>query len=208
MKRNLWIIVVLLTLVISSCGSSATPTVNPADIQSTAAAAAFTMIAQTQAAIPTNTPVPPTETAIPTSLPTETPLPLPTLDLSAASPTNIPTFTPQASSSSSSSSGDACNQPLTKWLGPTATMSVENETKPKGTIVLSAYVVTDLGECGYLYITGSSFSGPVGQYSVGAFVNGKKNFKVFGGFRITEGGWNIVVRNDKIVALGGCYPHC
>ena len=83
-----------------------------------------------------------------------------------------------------------------------------NETKPQGTIVLSMYVVTELGQCGYLAIYGDSFSGPIGQYSAGAFVTGKQNIKVFGGFRITEGSWKITVRNESIVALGGCYPSC
>jgi len=70
------------------------------------------------------------------------------------------------------------------------------------------YVVTELGQCGYLAISGDSFSGPVGQYSAGAFVTGKQNLKVFGGFRITQGSWKITIRNESIVALGGCYPSC
>jgi hypothetical protein len=71
--------------------------------------------------------------------------------------------------------------------------------------VLSLYVVTPTGECGYL--TDLS-KGPIGTYSAGAFVNGKKNFKVFGGFTVQEGSWKIAVRNDKIVAMGSCYPKC
>lgn len=216
MKRITSVIIVILSLLISSCGSSATPTVNPADIQTTAVAAAATSIAQTQAAIPTATLEPPTETPTATLAPTDTAMPLPTLDTSlvtptldslAALPTLVPTFTP-ISSQSSNSNGDQCNQPLTKWEGPTATMTVDNETKPKGNIVLSLYVVSDLGQCGYIYITSGGASGPVGQYSAGAFVDGKKSFKVFGGFRLTEGAWHIVVRNNNIVALGSCYPHC
>jgi hypothetical protein len=31
---------------------------------------------------------------------------------------------------------------------------------------------------------------------------------VFGGFRITQGSWTIVVKNESIVAQGGCYPNC
>lgn len=206
MNKNIWIIVAILSLLISSCGTAGTPTANPVDVQNTAVAAAFTMVAQTQAAIPTATSLPPTEAPTLTPLPTETLLPSPTLDPLVATSTNIPTFTPQASTSSSS--GDSCNQPLTKWEGPSASLTVSNETNPKGEIVLSLYVVTDLGECGYLYVYSDSLTGPVGQYSAGAFVSGKKDFKVFGGFRITEGGWKIVVRNKDIVALGGCYPDC
>lgn len=206
MRKNT-IIIAILSLLISSCGSNATPTIDPQDVQNTAVAAAFTMVAETQAAIPTATPLPPTEAPTLTPLPTETPLPAPTLDPLAASPTSLPSFTP-AASTSSNTSGDPCNQPLTEWEGPSASLTVVNETKPQGDIILSLYVVTELGQCGYLYVYSDSLSGPVGQYSAGAFVNGKKNFKVFGGFRIIEGGWRIVVRNDSIVALGGCYPNC
>jgi len=212
MKKSIWIIITALSLLVSSCGSAATPTANPVDVQNTAVAAAFTVVALTQGAVPTVTPVPPTEAPTLTPLPTETPLPSPTLDPLLVSPTSIPTFTPEipvASNNSGNTGGGAsCNQPLTKWQGPSAKLIVTNETKPKGNIVLSLYVVTDLGECGYLYVYSDSLSGPVGQYSAGAFVDGKKNFKVFGGFRITEGSWRIVVRNENIVALGSCYPKC
>jgi len=205
MKRNALIIGVVLSLLISACGAQSTPTADPVDIQHTAEAAAFTMVAQTQEAIPTATPLPPTETATLTPLPTLTPLASPTLDaLSATLQPNIPTFTPQASGSGQ----DPCNQPLTAWEGPSARLNVVNETRPQGTIVLSLYVVTELGQCGYLYVTGDSITGPIGQYSAGAFVTGRQNFKVFGGFRITQGSWDIVIRNDNIVALGGCYPSC
>jgi hypothetical protein len=212
MKQNALIIGVVLSLLISACGAQATPTANPIDIQHTAEAAAFTMVAQTQQAIPTATPLPPTETATLTPLPTLTPLASPTLDALNSTPVgltitpqaNIPTFTPQASGSGQ----DPCNQPLTAWEGPSASLNVVNETRPQGTIILSLYVVTELGQCGYLYVTGDSITGPIGQYSAGAFVTGRQNFKVFGGFRITQGSWDIVVRNDNIVALGGCYPSC
>ena len=212
MKQNALIIGVVFSLLISACGAQATPTANPIDIQHTAEAAAFTMVAQTQQAIPTATPLPPTETATLTALPTLTPLASPTLDALNSTPVgltitpqaNIPTFTPQASGSGQ----DPCNQPLVAWEGPSASLNVVNETRPQGTIILSLYVVTELGQCGYLYVTSDSITGPIGQYSAGAFVTGRQNFKVFGGFRITQGSWDIVVRNDNIVALGGCYPSC
>jgi hypothetical protein len=212
MKRNALIIGVVLSLFVSACGAQATPTVNPVDIQHTAEAAAFTMVAQTQAAIPSATQLPPTEAPTQTPLPSLTPITSPTLDGQNSTPigltvtpqTNIPTFTPQASGSGT----DPCNQALTAWQGPSANLNIVNETRPRGTIILSLYVVTELGQCGYLYVTGDSITGPVGQYSAGAFVEGPKNLKVFGGFRITEGSWDIVVRNDNIVALGGCYPSC
>ena len=98
-----------------------------------------------------------------------------------------------------------CNKPLTAWKGPTATFSILNETKPEGKLVLSLYAVTEFGECGYL---NDISKGPAGMYSAGAFVDGKQSFKVFGGFRITEGNWKIIVRNDAITAVARCYPHC
>jgi hypothetical protein len=212
MKRNVLIIGAVLILLVSACAPQAAPTANPADIQHTAEAGAFTVVAETQAAVPTSTPVPPTDTPAPTAPPSVTPLPLPTSSTPGALPTNIPTFTPQSpntsSSGNSSNNQDICNQPLTSWQGPTANFTIANQTKPEGTIVLSMYVVTTLGQCGYLIVTGDSFSGPIGQYSAGAFITGKQNFKAFGGFNITEGSWKIVVKNDSINALGGCYPNC
>ena len=206
---------VVFILLLSACAPQGTPTADPVDIGNTAQAAAFTMVAETQAAVPTSTPVPPTETASPTQPPTSTPLPLPTSGTPGTLPANAPTFTSQApaqsqptSSSGGGSTEDICNQPLTSWQGPTANFSIANQSNPQGTIVLSMYVVTDLGQCGYLIITGDSFSGPIGNYSAGAFITGKQNFKAFGSFRITEGNWSIVVKNDSIEARGGCYPNC
>jgi hypothetical protein len=225
MKRNVLIVSVLFILLVSACGSQATPTANPADIQATSQAAAFTMVAQTQQAIPTPTQPPPTEIPSQTPLPSVTPIPLPTQaegtqgagptqpglpTAAGALPGGLPTFTPQAlqPTASSGNNQDICNQPLTSWQGPTAKFGIQNETKPQGTIVLSMYVVTELNQCGYLIITGNSFTGPVGQYSAAAFITGKQNMKAFGSFRITEGSWSVVVRNDSIVAKGGCSPNC
>jgi hypothetical protein len=69
---------IMMTLIISACGASATPatpTLSAGEIQETVVVAAFTVIAQTQAAIPTSTP-PPTFTNTP--LPTITLIPSPT----------------------------------------------------------------------------------------------------------------------------------
>jgi len=208
MKRNALIIGVILVLLVSACAPRAAPTANPVDVQHTAEAGALTIVAETQAAVPTATPVPPTETLLPTAIATDTPPPLPTLGTSGTLATNIPTFTPQSPNTSNTNNQDVCNQPLTAWQGPTANFTIANLTKPAGTIVLSMYVVTAMGQCGYLVVTGDSFSGPIGQYSAGAFITGKQNFKAFGGFNITEGSWKIVVKNDSITALGGCFPDC
>jgi hypothetical protein len=221
MKRNIFVISLVFILLASACSAQSTPTANPADIAGTAQAAALTIVAQTQAAIPTNTLPPPTATASPTLAPTME-MPAVTaegtqqgiLQVTATGavgglPTNFPTFTPlPASSSGSTTDQDPCNQPLTEWQGKTANFTVSNQTKPQGTIVLSMFVRTDMGQCGYLIITGDSFSGPTGDYSAGAFITGKKDMKAFGSFRITPGSWKIIVRNDSILAGGGCYPNC
>jgi len=217
MKRNALILGVVFSLLATACGAQATPTANPVDIQHTAEAAAFTMVAQTQESLPSVTPLPPTNTPIPTIVATNTPLPTLTPDsLGTALPTaagitpaaNIPTFTPQVSSESGGSGADPCNQALTAWEGPTANFTIVNETRPQGTIVLSMYVVPELGQCGYPVINGDRFSGPIGQYSAGAFITGRQNLKAFGGFRITEGNWKIAIDNESITARGGCYPNC
>ena len=219
MKRNVLVISTVLILLAGACAPKGTPTVNPADIAGTAQAAAFTLVAQTQQAIPTNTPIP-TETASPIPLPTNTVPPLPTqatletsatgIDTPAAGivfPTAFPTFTPQAPSGSGNPQ-DACNQALTSWQGPTAHFTIVNKTKPKGTITMGIYVVTDMGQCGNLVITGDSFDGPAGLYSAGAFIDGKQHFKAFGSFKITGGNWKLVVTNNSITAAGSCYPNC
>src|SRR6266508_5550975 len=77
-------LVLMITLLISGCGArgaQATPTVNAVDIQSTVAAAAFTIVAETQSAIPTATPPPPTATFTDTPAATNTLPPLPSTDV-------------------------------------------------------------------------------------------------------------------------------
>lgn len=204
MKQKVLTLGIVLIFLVSACAPKSTPTANAADVQHTAEAAAFTMVAQTQEAVPTNTTVPPTETASPTPPATLTAIALPT-DATLATVAGLTTSIPPTLAPHPAATDANCNKALTAWQGPSASFSIFNETKPEGTIILSLYVVTELGECGYL---ADLSQGPVGQYSAGAFVEGKQDFKVFGGFRITEGSWRIVVKNDSITALGGCYPHC
>jgi hypothetical protein len=208
MKRKLSIAGAALILLAGACSPQAAPTMNPEDIQHTAEAAAFTMVAQTQEAQPTDTPLPPTATVTLTSVPTLTPIANVTADPSLPTAAGLPTIAitstalPLATSAPADDSGstaDDCEKPLTTWTGPAANFTIRNETQPKGEVVLSLHVVSPRGDCGYL--TDLS-RGPVGTYRAGAFVNGQKNFKVFGGFQIQEGNWKIVIQNDKIVAEG------
>jgi len=209
MKQKVLTLSVLLALLISACAPKAVPTMDPVDVQHTAEAAAFTMVAQTEQVMPTDTAVPPTATStLPATL-----TPLPTLTVDASLPTvtgvattgSLATSVPPTSPATVAATDANCNKALTSWKGPTSNFTIVNETKPQGEIILSLYVVTELGECGYL---ADVSKGPAGLYSAGAFVEGKKDFKVFGGFRITQGNWKITVRNDKIIALGSCYPGC
>lgn len=192
MKLKLRAGIVVLSLFLYACGSApGAPTINAESVQASAVAAASTIVAETQAAVPTHTPIPSTDTPSPTVPPTNTPPP---------TETSVP-LTPSLTK-------DPCDKPLTSWQGPSAQLSVAYEYSPQSKddkVVVSLWVMTDLGECGYL---SSLSTGPVGQYSAAAYVDGAKDFKVFGGFRITEANWKIVVRNDSIVALGSCYPNC
>jgi hypothetical protein len=143
MKRfSILALVIMSTLIISACGAEAAPppTVNPLDIQSTMAAAAFTMVAETQAAIPTATPIPPTATFTNTPLPTNTALPL---DPSGATFTPVPNSNPGG--------GDPCvDKPLPVTLqGKTVKIRINNSTK--ATLALSVYLnqTTPQIVCGY-----------------------------------------------------------
>src|SRR5512138_2878689 len=198
MKQKVLILSVVLMLLIGACAPKAVPTLNSQDVQHTAEAAAFTMVAQTEGAMPTATTVPPTATATATLEATATPIESPTVDAFLATSATLPTVQfpptvagaqptaalPPTSIPQAAATDANCNKALTSWRGPTANFSIVNETKPQGKIILSLYVVTPQGECGYL---ADLSKGPEGMYSAGAFVDGKKSFKVFGGFRITEG---------------------
>lgn len=147
MKRLTMIsMLVSAALVISACGGTpAEPTLSPEDIQSTSVAAAFTIIAETQAAIPTNTPLPPTDTPEPTPLPTDTPQPSPTLDAAV-----VPTFT---SVPQSSTTKDPCDKLLPNPItGHPARIRIHNNTRYEG-VKISLYLgLTPFGECGFAHI--------------------------------------------------------
>jgi hypothetical protein len=123
----------------SACGPEPEPTMSAADVQGTAVAAAWTMVAETQAALPTATPIPPTATASPTPLPTNTVVPL---ELPTQSLLSQPTATTE-------SSGNECDKPLrSDPPGPHAPILIVNETKAP--LNVSLYLEkTPFGECGY-----------------------------------------------------------
>ncbi len=124
-----------LAVLLAACGPQAAPTIDAASVQASAVAMAFTMAAETQAAIPTAT-----ETPIPTETPTLPP-PTPTFELPA-----FPTAQPTATTASS---GGACSGPLTPgWGGPAINLHIENLTK--GSLTLSLYLNETPFACGYV----------------------------------------------------------
>jgi hypothetical protein len=136
-------LVLMITLSMSACGAraaQATPTVNAVDLQSTVAAVAFTMIAETQAAIPTATPPPPTATITDTPAPTNTFPPLPASGL---------TLTPVPNGNSGG--GDPCiNQVLPATLvGDQVKIRINNSTR--AALRLSVYLNQTVPQsvCGY-----------------------------------------------------------
>lgn len=136
-------LLIMITLITSACGArgaQATPTVDAADIQGTVAAAASTMIAETQAAIPTPTPPPPTGTFTDTPAPTNTLPPLPSTE---------DTLTPVPNGDSGG--GDPCiNNPLTAPLqGETVRMRIDNSTKVALSITVYLNQAGPQSECGY-----------------------------------------------------------
>src|SRR6185503_5517705 len=144
-KFSILTLLLMITLIISACGAGGTqaaPTVNAVDIQNTVIAAALTVVAETQAAIPTATPPPPTSTFTDTPAATSTLPPLPTLDA---------TFTSVPSGVSNSGGEDPCiNKVLPASLkGLPVKMRVDNSTK--ATVSVSVYLqqATPQSECGY-----------------------------------------------------------
>jgi hypothetical protein len=129
-----------LVVLFGAACSAATPTVDPAQIQASAVAAASTMVAMTQEAMPTPTEVPPTEVPSPTPLPVPTVVELPTLSFEA--PTAAPT----------QSSGDDCNHllDLNETGNARAKLLINNNTKGPVTLTIGLGSKNAFGQCGYL----------------------------------------------------------
>jgi hypothetical protein len=142
MKRySILTLVLMSTLIVSACGAQATPvpTVDVVEMQNTVAAVAFTMLAETQAAIPTATP-PPTATMTHTPAPTST---FPPLPASGATSTPVP--------NSNAGGGDPCiNAVLPATLvGNTVKIRIDNSTR--ATVSLTVYLnqTAPQSVCGY-----------------------------------------------------------
>lgn len=143
MKRLIFSsLVAAIAVIISACAPEAVPTINAADVQLTAISAASTMVAQTQAAIPTSTPLPPTETPTQTPLPTDTPLPLPTSATIQALPTT-------ASANGNATIDPCTNRVLSSPKGRQTIIRIVNTTKVPVTVSIYLNETAGQGECGY-----------------------------------------------------------
>ena len=144
MKRVVFATAVLVGMLSAAC-APATPTIDPAQVQASAMAAASTMIAMTQAAIPTATPVPPTLAPSPTPLPPPTLAVLPSITAPTISPTT---------------SGTDCNHlfDLSESGNKTSPVKINNNTKGPVNLSLSMNSPNVFGQCGYL-----GFNIPKGQ---------------------------------------------
>ncbi len=124
---------------LAACGPEPAPTLSAADVQSTAIAAAWTMVAATQQAIPTNTPIPPTNTPSPTLPATATP---------------FPTFAQLTPPSPTIAAGDPnnCNKPLNMGeAGPKKRLRIENNSGGTSlNLSLGIWTPNLFGQCGYL----------------------------------------------------------
>jgi hypothetical protein len=185
-------ILFLIALIASACAPQAAPTMSAADVQSTAAAAAFTMVAQTMAAIPTATPLPPTDTPTATPLATETPLPLPTLEVTATT----------AAISSSNNNGNATVDPCSNRVlsaspkGKPTVIRIANTTKAEVTVSLYLNETASKGECGYRSYVLSKNNDVVisdlvqGCYNLWAWSNNNK-------VHVNAGGSGCINNDDK-----------
>ena len=170
--KNIYLLSILLSLValVSACGATpVAPTVDPVDVKNTAVAAALTVVAQTQAAIPTITPLPPTETSTETASPTNTPEALPTLD---ATFTSVPlTTAPQTTV-------DPCSTRIlsSSPKGRETTIHIINTVKTRVTVSLYLNETASWGECGYR----SYILGPRDNVLITDLVQGCYNLWAFG----------------------------
>jgi hypothetical protein len=207
MKRlSIFTVIVLTTLIASACGAEPPPpTMNAVDVQNTAVAAALTMVAETQAAIPTNTPLPPTETPTETPLPTDTPLPLPTLNVTLTS-----TTAPVVSSNTNTGVDPCATRVLSPKKGRETVIRVVNATNVTITVSMYLNETASHGECGYRGFTLSKNNDIVytdlvqGCYNLWAWSDDSK-----GKFRSSGYGcinnpdkWTFEVRADNIKFSG------
>ena len=170
MKRKfLSVITILIIAALSACGPAPAPTLSVADVQGTAVANAWTVVAVTQAAIPTatETPVPPTSTI--------TLVPLPTIVIAPTQAIVLPTL-----AIADTPATDPCDQPPpAKPKGTTVQVKFVNKSGGNVNLSFGMSQANSLGECGtYTFVLGTYDSPTVtvlaGCYWGFGWVTGKK----------------------------------
>jgi hypothetical protein len=194
-------VAVILATIISGCGAQpAVPTISPEDVQGTAVSAASTMVAQTQAAIPTATPLPPTATFTFTPAFTNTPVASPT---PAISSTPLPpTADPNA---------DPCDTRVLSWSprGRETVIRIVNTTRQPITVSVYLHETDSHGECGYRAYNLARNNDVVitdlvqGCYSLAAFSTGNDPFNSSGyGCINNPDKWTFEVGEGSIKSVG------
>jgi hypothetical protein len=188
MLKKIVPILLALNVLITACGPLTLPTMAPADVLGTSVAGTLTMVAATQAAIPTNTLPPPTETATP-------------------SPTLEPTITLTPISDSNN-----CTKALNVGqAGPTKNVRIENENTGQANISLNLVNPNLFGQCGALSYTikgkaKMNIQIPSGSWWVYAWVSNPDSQPAPVSFTIGASKstdlLRIVIRKDVIVWVG------
>jgi hypothetical protein len=79
-------------------------------------------------------------------------------------------------------------------------------------VTASLFFTASFGECGYIgtqFSNSTTLTVPVGVFTAGAFVDGTKDFKIFGGGEISRpGNYSLWFENEAIVLKAGCAPDC
>ena len=176
-------LIIIMTLLTTACGARGVapiPTINTVDLQNTAAAVAFTMLAETQTALPTATLPPPTATFTETPAATTTVPALPSLE---ATLTPVPTL-------DAAGTEDPCvNQTLPSTLqGEAIKVRINNTTKATMRVSLYLNRNSPQGQCGY-----RAFNLEPGQFLV-------MNDLVEGCYTLFA--WNVDPKNYFIVNNG------
>lgn len=202
--NHLKIVTTLIAILITACAPQATPTVNPVDVQNTAIAGAFTLVAQTQAALPTATPLPSTETPTQTPLPTNTPLV--TITLATSVTTSV-----AVAASTSTAGGDYCQTRILSWSpkGRPANIHIINTTRAAITVSLYLNETADHFECGYrVYEIGSRSDVFItdlvqGCYTLWAFNNDQRTpVNAYGSGCINNPDkWTIEISQESVKGL-------
>jgi hypothetical protein len=197
-KRTLPILLAV-TVMLTACGPQGTPTMSPVEVQGTAVAAAWTMVAATQQANPTATPLPPTETPSPTPPPTFTPL----ATLGLLNPPT-PTYAVVAAGT------DTCLHPINMGeAGKKQRIRIENESGGTINLSINLWKPNAFGQCGALSYANVQKYGkfiiqlPVGSYYAYAWITlkGGKKMTSGGSFVVPQGGddlFRLIIRPESI----------